>query len=351
MSETFDIQDIRKEAAQWLSSLHDGEPSESEMAEFDQWMNRSDKHTEVYAQLSEAYYDLDFMPMQQLAALVDIQNANEIPNNAASATPSTPLSSSPQLNQDETVVAFPGKKARSAGSWVRSFAVAASVLAIYVMGQTFLFSETADLMAPQGEIASHQLDDESTVQLNTNTLVNLALTENARNLELLKGEAYFTVAKDPHRPFTVSTGGAQVVALGTEFLVKSRDEKRIRVSVYESSVRVTHPEYLDKAFVLYEGDTLEFGADILNPTVQKLTSDNEIAWREGRLIFNNTPLHEVVSTLNEYHKGRIAVSKDVAQLPISGVFQSIEPVRIMNDIVETQKLASIKVTNSLIYVH
>lgn len=332
MSEAFDIKDIREEAADWLSSLHDGEPSDADMSAFDQWMNRSELHVQIYTEMSEAYYALDFVSSDSLADLMDlpspVDNASE---------------------PEDKVVAFPERKGFP--SWMRSFAVAASILAVYVFGQTFVFKQTADLVAPQGEIVMHQLDDASTVQLNTNTLVNVDLTENARHLELLKGEAYFTVAKDLVRPFTVSTEGAQVVALGTEFVVKNRGDGRIRVSVYESRVRVTHPEYLKEALVLSAGDALEFGPEISAPVVQKLASDDEIAWRQGRLIFNNTPLHEVVTTLNEYHNGRIVTSSDVAQLPISGVFQSIEPVRIMKDIVETQKLSSLKVTDRLIYVH
>ncbi len=58
-----------------------------------------------------------------------------------------------------------------------------------------------------------------------------------RRIELQEGEAYFTVAKDPGRPFVVEAGDKRVVAIGTQFAVR-REGGEVRVVVTEGSINL-----------------------------------------------------------------------------------------------------------------
>ena len=177
------------------------------------------------------------------------------------------------------------------------------------------------------------------------------MTAAQRGIELVYGEAYFTVAKDAARPFVVRTNGAQVTALGTEFVVYNRDNGKIQVAVYESRVEVQHPQYLQQPLVVGAGEMLEFGPDVDRAVVSQLRTQGMPGWREGRLVFNNTPLEDVIAVLNDYHTGRILLSEKLGSLPVSGVFHGIESVRILNDIIETQALASLRISDRVIYVY
>lgn len=326
---------LQEQAAQWVETLHDGVPCDAVMTAFDEWMNQSPAHADAYFSLSEQYYELDFINAGDISELLDL------------ATPPT------TTTDENKVVNLASRRSLAArlSSVTKPFSIAACLAACFVLSQVYLFGEKADLMSPVGEVALHQLSDQSSVYLNTNTLLNVSIDESGRNLELVRGEAYFTVAKDPLRPFTVHTEGAEIRALGTEFVVHNRDAGKTRVSVYESSVEVFHPVYMPERKVIATGETIEFGPNVAQPMIAKLNKNDAAAWREGRLMFNNTPLAEVIAELNEYHNGKILMDSSLDNVRISGVFHKIDSVRILNDIVETQNLSSMHVANRVIYVY
>ncbi len=357
---------IQEEAARWVEDLHDGEPCNAVMAAFDEWMNRSQAHADAYFVVSDQYYELDLLDAASLESLLDLNSVggspvdSSAPNAAApntetfdTVTPPPIPSELESLPVQDNVVSIGSRRPLRArlSSVVKTFSVAASLVACFVLSQTYLFGEKADLMSSTGEVAMHELEDSSTVHMNANTLLNVSMDENGRNLELLKGEAYFTVAKDALRPFTVHTHGAQVKALGTEFSVYNRDSGLTRVSVYESSVEVYHPTYMKEPRVVATGETISFGPKIANPTIAKLSKNEEASWREGRLTFNNISLEDVITELNQHHKGKIIMGKGLDNVRISGVFHDIDSLRILNDIVETQNLSSMNMANRVIYVY
>src|SRR3981189_822736 len=79
-----------------------------------------------------------------------------------------------------------------------------------------------------GGIAAISMKDGSTVTLNTNSDIRVALSETERRVDLEKGEAFFEVAKDPNRPFVVRVGDQRVIAVGTKFSVR-REPNHVRV--------------------------------------------------------------------------------------------------------------------------
>ncbi len=352
---TADNTSIQEQAARWVEELHDGEPCDVVMTAFDEWMNQSQAHADAYFVLSDQYYELDLLDTASLKSLLDLDSVSGAPNTAAFDTAASLSISSEfeSLPVQDNVVSIGSRRPLSArfSSVIKTFSVAASLVACFVLSQTYLFGEKADLMSSTGEVAIHELEDSSTVHMNANTLLNVSMDENGRNLELLKGEAYFTVAKDALRPFTVHTNGAQVKALGTEFVVYNRDSGLTRVSVYESSVEVYHPTYMKEPRVIATGETISFGPKVANPTIAKLSTNDEASWRVGRLTFNNISLEDVITELNQHHKGKIIMGKGLENVRISGVFHNIDSVRILNDIVETQNLSSMSMADRVIYVY
>jgi transmembrane sensor len=85
------------------------------------------------------------------------------------------------------------------------------------------------------------LEDGSIVDLNRGASIEVAFTAAERRVRLVRGEANFTVAKNPARPFIVSAGGVDVRAVGTVFNVRL-DRAAVEVVVSEGQVRVAPPE-------------------------------------------------------------------------------------------------------------
>lgn len=191
-----------------------------------------------------------------------------------------------------------------------------------------------------GEVSHIKLDDGSEVSLNTASAVKVTMNRDQRHVELLHGEAYFDVAKDPQRPFVVATTDKEITVLGTEFNVRKRnDEKALRVAVVEGRVAVkkrtpqaslsaeknttlAQPEGLgDYDQLLLAGDVAAFSND--SNVIQKNQRDaaKSNTWRRGVVRFDDERLQTVIHELNRYRKRKIAFAHDsLHDLRISGVF-------------------------------
>jgi transmembrane sensor len=169
-----------------------------------------------------------------------------------------------------------------------------------------------------GGLESVSLRDGSGVTLNTATRIQVELRDHERRIELQEGEAYFTVAKDPGRPFVVEAGDKRVVAIGTQFAVR-REGGEVRVVVTEGSINLQG----DRSARLAVGAVARTrGADIL--IQQESTEDLQalVSWRGGRLTFRDTTLADAVAELNRYNVRQIEIGDPkLGALRVSGSFR------------------------------
>jgi transmembrane sensor len=108
-----------------------------------------------------------------------------------------------------------------------------------------------------------RLGDGSTVLLNTDTALSLADDEETRRLRLHHGQAVFTVAPDPDRPFEVEAAGGRIRALGTVFEVYE-NAGRVAITVQEHAVQVRiGPEsgVGGRAMVVTGGERLRYDSE------------------------------------------------------------------------------------------
>jgi transmembrane sensor len=198
------------------------------------------------------------------------------------------------------------------------------------------FEETA--VGQQRAIA---LGDGSLIQLNTATRLVVEFAPRARRISLDSGEARFTVAHDPNRPFIVTTPQASVRAIGTVFNVQTA-ASGTSVAVLQGHVEVsTHgtgtlvpaaartagkskagsgalvPQELDlfvgqRAAVSPTG-RITFGA---GPSLERVKG-----WVDGRLVFRNETLADLVAEFNRYHTHPLRIADPMlAGVRVSGTF-------------------------------
>lgn len=216
----------------------------------------------------------------------------------------------------------------------RPAAIAASFSALVLVGglsivpgfvdQTGIQAREERFDAPVGGRRTVSLSDGSEVELNTQTVIRTAVTKLKREIWLDSGEAFFEVAHRNGEPFVVHAGERTITVLGTKFSVR-RDEDRVTVNVLEGRVRVEDDEGPKAhATIITAGDTaISRGASILIAAKSQLRVENALAWREGRLSFEQAPLSDVVAEFNRYNRTRLVVT-DVAagQIPIGGSFDA-----------------------------
>jgi transmembrane sensor len=168
------------------------------------------------------------------------------------------------------------------------------------------------------------LPDGSEVELNTQTVIRTAVGKVRRQVWLDSGEAFFAVAHRNGEPFVVHAGQQRITVLGTKFSVR-RDKNRVTVNVLQGRVRVESDEGARaNATVIAAGDTaISRDSSILVAPRSQLRVENALAWREGRLSFDQAPLSDVAAEFNRYNRTRLIVADAAAgRIPIGGSFDA-----------------------------
>jgi len=232
------------------------------------------------------------------------------------------------------------------------FGIAATLLLAAVGGLYWLASDrwTGDrYTTPVGGFASVPLRDGSLVTLNTGTQLRVEMTPRERHIRLDAGEAFFQVAHDVHRPFVVQVGHKRVIAVGTQFSVRRKDND-IRVVVTEGKVRVDSPaEPAQRSIRPQPTDQPGPGEVFVTPGEIASAGDEgivveqrglpaaqeDLSWRQGYLTFHETSLAEAVAEFNRYNAHQIRIDDpSIASIRISGTFRALNYqafVRVLDD--------------------
>ena len=173
------------------------------------------------------------------------------------------------------------------------------------------------------------LEDGSIVELTRGAEIEVSFDVAHRRIRLLRGEANFTVGRNPTRPFLVNAGGVEVRAVGTVFNVALYSAD-VEVVVSEGRV-VIKPAIVSPAatedLLLSAGDRAVVPRmDIGTPQVAPLRATPTAAQsprRSQRLEFNGTPLSEVVAAFNRRNPVQLVIGEpETGRMRVSGVFSS-----------------------------
>lgn len=167
-----------------------------------------------------------------------------------------------------------------------------------------------------------KLADGSRIELNTNTKVRMSLSAGQRQVWLDRGEAYFEIQHNAARPFTVVTGNHRVTDLGTKFTIHANGDS-LRVALLEGRARLETDSVWNQpqTVLLTPGDVVVATKTSLSMERQpaRLLND-DLGWRHGMLIFDRTPLADVVAQFNRYNTKKLSVSGPAARMKIDGTF-------------------------------
>jgi transmembrane sensor len=219
---------------------------------------------------------------------------------------------------------LPAARSRRFSAWATAVAVLA------VCGAAWQLSpygyEPNTYKTGLGEQKVVDLPDRSHIALDAQTRLRVRFTPDARIVELLGGQAQFSVAKDPARPFKVEAGAKTIVAVGTVFDVEYVDHQ-VHVSMVEGRVAVLSQDPGRSAspapIELSAGEALQVRADGSATVLPKADIAAATAWRQGKIIFRNQELAEAVHRLNRYSRTQVVIDDPgLAQMRVSGVFES-----------------------------
>lgn len=288
---------LRDEAWVWLRLIQSGKVTEWEAKGFKRWIGSSPSHRAAYQAARQEWAQLT--PLAGEVLRTDREAALRHQRN--------------MRNPSQGRRAFLGAAA--------SIAAAAGVAAVFVNPSADgpwlpLGQWNADVRTATGEQRTIALA-QGVVTLNTATSIRhrTARADMTGGIDLLVGEAAIDLA-DTRTPFLVNAGPGTSMATGARFEVRYL-AGRACVTCIEGSVRLNHPG----------------GRRVLQARQQARYDDNSVsgiaavephgvsAWRSGELVFDNTPLFEVIEEINRYRPGRVALmNTKLRNKPVVGSF-------------------------------
>jgi len=239
-------------------------------------------------------------------------------------------------------------------AWL-SAACAMAVLLVSTLWWAFMLPQSTEYRTAKGEQRQVTLADGSSVTLNTDTTMRVELSKTKRRIQLERGEAWFSVFHDEQRPFTVEVANGVVQDIGTEFII-NRTAEYVDVSVMEGIVEVglsdtSNRRPTGQPAVLRHGERVSYGRDGHMSPIGLFNQLTAGAWKDGQLIFQATPLQEVLREVSRYRTEDIRLlDQSLANIPVSGVFNIQDLSNFMQTLQDALPVRATWVNPSLVIV-
>lgn len=320
-------QDTVTQASEFFVEFRAGDGTPAVRARFERWLRSSPENIRAYLEIAAGWSEL---PTADPEGRIDIQALLAAAHDA----------------NDENVVHLQRSKAHSLRRaklprmrrWTVAGSAALLLVALTITGIRAITQRGHTYDTGIGEQRTLILADGSTVMLNALTTIRVNMTRQAREVTLIRGQAYFHDKDQPDRPFIVHAGESLVRAIGTEFDV-NKEHDRIVVTVLAGQVAVV------KAFAQVDSVAhRELLRELANPAgklravlvsageqvtvlAQSIPSPNQAdvtavtAWMQQRLIFDGTPLEQVAEQFDLYSRRRLVIADpSLRSIGVSGVY-------------------------------
>ncbi len=185
-----------------------------------------------------------------------------------------------------------------------------------------------------GMTTTVDLPDGSKVYLNSESSLTYPsfFSEDERNVQL-KGEAFFEVQKDSERHFIVSAPDhTQIEVLGTSFNVEAFEKDSfISTTLVEGKVRFVYQKNRQSAAVVMKsGQKLMYNTTSSQVKLIQTNGETETAWKDGRIVFQATPLPEALQMLEKRFNVSFVLSNDrLREEAFNGAFTNQRLERIL----------------------
>lgn len=184
-----------------------------------------------------------------------------------------------------------------------------------------------------GHITQITLPDSTIVFLNSRSSLRYPQNFDKDKREVtLNGEGYFEVMHNNESPFIVNlTQGVQVEVLGTTFNIEAyEDQPFVSTTLVEGHVNFLYNVPSGKKTIsMTPNHKVLFNKSTENVKYYRTDSRTDTAWKDGKLIFNNTPISDVIRQLEKHFNVSIKLSNQkMKEHSFTGTFdeQTIEPI-------------------------
>lgn len=358
---------VREEAAEWWTELEGEESSRADRLRFVNWLSESALHVAEFLQVAAVHKSLrsfgGWSRIETLEQSAD-ENVVEFPHAA--------------ISSEERVTAKlkSGRKVAVIGWLAAGFCAVALYFTISLLDIQDNLIETQ-----RSERREVLLEDGTVVKLDPRSRLRIGYRADQRRVFLDEGRALFQVAKAADRPFVVYAKSAIVRAVGTAFAV-DQDVDETVITVAEGSVAVqstlrqgrragssarsgdplspdSSPEDdrrerdssstsiragsgSGEIFMVADQQVTVQSSGTAEP-VRDVDSSVELAWADGRLVFEDDSVAAVIAEFNRYNHVQIRVFDDALRSrPVSGVFSAFDPESFIEFIETVEEVRTVR---------
>jgi len=293
-----------KTAIEWFIALQSDQCTAKQRQQFQHWLAQDQNHQHAYQQAEKLWSQFDEIKTESINGLNPTRSANY----------------KPRLNRQNAILAL----MLSAG--------------LTTFCQDY-FAETTHYVTGIGEQKRLTLEDGSQLTINAASRLSVHIAWFRRQIELHEGEVLFEVSHQPLRPFTVATRVTRIKDIGTVFNVRQRPEGGA-ISVLEGEVELlTNNHWSGERLTAGFARRINKNGELL--AIEKSNPNIASNWTRGRLMFDHTPLTEVVAELERHHpihfvftnprlaKQTLSGNFDVSDLnPFLQALEQILPIKV-----------------------
>lgn len=196
---------------------------------------------------------------------------------------------------------------------------------------TVVATDWVEQVNPNGKKMRVRLADGTLVVLNGGSVLHYPKSFAADKRDIkLTGEAFFSVAHDSLRPFTVHTGKLQTRVLGTEFNVSAYNpDERITVALTKGKVRVNSGE---SNATLAPGEKAIYDPKSSGIKTENFNPDTETGWKDGKLAFRNASFATIASTIEHTYGYKIVDKTTHEKWNYTGTFSQEDVLTVVENI-------------------
>lgn len=285
-----------------IAKFLSGECSNEEISALNDWKNKRKEHIEIFNQMKKNWTEVPTPPYTP-----DVENALD--------------KVSSKLPKQKKPVAFYNQ------SRFKIAAVLIIGLGLFGIYRTFWYSPEMKEISTLANSAPRNvfLPDGSKVILSKNSTLKFPERFNSKERRIeFTGEAYFEITPNKKKPFYIESDFAETKVVGTAFNLKIlKNDSVAKVTVTEGIVSFNLKEHSKEQDILVQaGEVGKIDSKNKIITKEKNNDKNFMAWRDGKISFEDEKLGNALEVLSDYYGKTFIASDDLDSTIINAYFDS-----------------------------
>ncbi|RBL89571.1 FecR family protein [Chitinophaga flava] len=205
------------------------------------------------------------------------------------------------------------------------------------------------MQTPHGCMYQLTLPDGSRVWLNAASSIRYPTTFPANSRQVaVTGEAYFDIAKDEHKPFTVTANDIQIQVLGTAFNIMAYpDENTLQATLVQGAININTSKTRQ---LLQPGEQASIGHTSGQLSISRPNLDEVLSWKNGEFYFRDTNIKTIMRQVARWYNVEVQYEGDMTDLSLSGIISRNGDIQQLLKALELTKIVRFRMKDRIIFV-